>query len=209
MERDPPLFFYMRFEPERPASPAEAADVLQSIDDMYRLADRYWNLYGKRGGLERVWPRRPDPAENPDELVRLAFGGGGPESPLVADQIRFGSPLEVVTEIPWEVYAVGGAPTFWFFIERIEKIWNMRKRIRVESKRLDAEAERYDREYWEEKLRKTDAETIYWLRRRAGSGRFDQGGVAEPGAFLGSEGTIADERPILGSPPRDQGTTSE
>jgi hypothetical protein len=106
------------------------------------------------------------------------------ESPLTVRHVTFGSPFHVLTEIPWEVAASG---LLWVFLPQVERLWNLPRRIKVESARLQADEQRRAREFWEERLATAQAEDAYWIYRRSTSGRYLQG-PPEPPAFRGSEG---------------------
>lgn len=185
-----PIYLYLAFSPEGRTTPTDGADVLQSVDDMYRLAERFQTLYpdvrGLMGGL------RGDRLETFVE----GFWLGHADSPVTAAEFRFGSPLELVTEVPWEVYV---SAVFPFWLSRIEWLWHMRKRIAVESARLDAEKARHEREKWDELAEGALARERYWLHRRGTSARHLQGPVDEPG-FIGIDGAIFDQRPELPMP---------
>jgi hypothetical protein len=124
------------------------------------------------------------------DLVSGLFSVGRSESPLTARRVTFGSPFHVLTEIPW-VPIAGSGGVLWLFISQVERIWNMPKRIRVESKRLDAEEQRAEREYWEELAASVHAEDAYWLHRRATSGRYLQGPSLPP-ALRGADGKLSE-----------------
>lgn len=187
---DGPLYLYLALTPERRVTPTDGADVLESLDDMHRLA---WRFNDNPAWLGRLASWR-DPIQA-DEFMRTLFLGHG-DSPLTALEFRFGSPLEVVTEIPWPVYASGGLGTLWMFLTQIERLWNMAKRIRVESARLDADEAEQERRLWEERLARLDAENRYWLHRRGNSARHLQGEIPPPG-FIGQDGYLTDVRPEL------------
>lgn len=173
-----PLLLSVIFEPERAPSPTEGADVTQSVDDVYRLLQR----------LRFVDDRLRDPAD----LFSASVVGHG-ETQLILRELRFGSPLSFVIEIPWieigsGILATGG---IWGFLTSIEYLWNMPRRIRVESARLNAELAEHERDMWRARLEALDAKRQYWATRRTHSGRFLQGEIDEP-AFRALDGRIYD-----------------
>lgn len=186
-----PLQLTLRLAPERRVTPADAADVLQSLDDALRIARAARRLTGTEGSQDpEIWAQ---------SLWRMAEIGGG-ESPLTLRHVEFGSPLQVLTEVPWE--AVVGSGALWVFLGQIERIWHMRGRILVESARLQTEHERQRREYWEERLAAAQAEDAYWVHRLSASGRHLQGPPPPP-AFTGVDGHLSDSPEVS-----DSGTTS-
>src|SRR5687768_1393812 len=89
-----PLILRMSFDPERDPAPIDAADVLQSFDDAERLAERV--------------QRHNIPLEQIGALDATQWLLGGAPSPLRIRYVKFGSPLELVTLIPWSVVSYGG-----------------------------------------------------------------------------------------------------
>jgi len=182
---DLPLMLYLKLGPEREPSPSDTADVPQSIDDVVRFVERY-SLTSEH---------------NSYELWASAFVGHG-ETPLRVERLRLGSPLEILVEIPWSVVRDGllGGSGLWLFLASIERLWNMPKRIQVDSARLDAQKAQHERDEWLARLEALDAERHYWVQRRTYSGRFLQGEV-DPPAFRGLEGRLYDQETVV--PPAD------
>ncbi|HKG40475.1 MAG TPA: hypothetical protein VKB25_15915 [Conexibacter sp.] len=150
MADESPLALRLELEPVRKPSPTDAARALLSIDDAYRLAD--W-----------VTQRRPGdtPTFGGDALGRIGDYATSPTR-LIVERVQFGSPFEVLTQIPWGAVGTGGV---WFFVVQLERLWNMPRRIRVESARLDTELEEQGRRLWEERLARVQAEELYWGSR--------------------------------------------
>lgn len=186
MSNDAPMFLDLRFASERPASPTDAADVLQSLDDMYRLVEL---LHSGRLRFPSVTPDLIREVMN----TRVMVGHG--DSPLTIESFRYGSPFDVVAAIPWDFVAgAGGVGALAALLTQIERLWNMPKRICVESKRLDAEAIEHEAARWRALAEAANAEHAYWSQRRSDSGRHLQG-VPEDPAFTGVEGTLRDLDP--------------
>ena len=181
-----PLILRMSFQPERDPAPIDAADVLQSFDDAERLAERVQRF---NVPLEQIGA-----IDTPQWLL------GGAPSPLRVRFVKFGSPLELVTMIPWSVASYGGV---WLLLAQIEKFWNMPKRIKVESKRLDAEAAEHERDELAAKIETLHLADRYWRTRFGTSGRHMQGPLEAPG-FRAVNGSLTDgeqepqERPDYG-----------
>jgi hypothetical protein len=169
-----PLVLTMVFEPERDPAPIDAADVLQSFDDAERLAERVERHNIRLEQLGAI--------DAPQWLL------GGASSPLRVRRVTFGSPLEVVSLIPWSVATYGGV---WLLLAQIERFWNMPKRIKVESKRLDAEAAQHKRDEVAAEIEAADLSERYWQTRLGTSGRYLQGPIDAPG-FRGVHGLLAD-----------------
>lgn len=172
MSEERPLTLAMTFQPERQPAPIDVADVLQSYDDAERLADRVlrYDL-----SVEAV-------LETPPWTL------GGSPSPLRVRRISLGSPLEVLTVIPWSVVTYGG---LWLFLAQIERFWNIPKRIRVESKRLDVEKAEHERDELAAKIDSLHLAERYWQDRLGKSGRYLQGPIEPPG-FRAVEGRMTD-----------------
>jgi hypothetical protein len=181
-----PLVLTMTFAPERDPAPVDAADVLQSFDDAERLAER----------VERY----KVPLEQLGAIDAPQWLLGGAPSPLRVRSVKFGSPLELLTLIPWSVVTYGGV---WLLLAQIERFWNMPRRIKVESKRLDAEAAQHERDELAAKIETLHLSERYWQTRLGTSGRYLQGPVDAPG-FRGVGGALRDadegelERPDYG-----------
>lgn len=174
-----PLMLYLKLAPEHEPSPSETADVPQSIDDLLRFVERY-SLMGTRApDLYALW----DPA----------FVGHG-ETPIRLEKLHFGSPMEILVEIPWSLVRDGllTASGLWMFLTGLERIWNMPKRIRVESARLDAAEAQHERDELHARLESADIERQYWAQRKTHSGRFLQG-EPDPPAFRALEGCLYDQ----------------
>lgn len=176
---DEPLLLYLKLDPEKDPSPSETADVPQSVDDVVRFVERY------------ALASEPDPYL----LWDPAFVGHG-ETTLKVERLHLGSPMEILIEIPWPLLRDGllTGSGVWLFLAALERLWNMPKRIQVDSARLDAEKARQERDMWEARLEADGIEREYWAQRRTHSGRFLQGDV-DPPAFRGREGRLYDKPP--------------
>lgn len=180
MSESPGLDFRLVLEPERDPSPTDVGDVFQSIDDAFRLAEWIADLDSDPRALDwqgALWRLR--------DYDRSS-------SPLVVNRFQFGSPLDLVAEIPW---AAVGTGSVWFFVVQIERLWNMPRRIRVEAATLATEEQRQKRELWEERLAALALEEEYWSSRRGGTGarhgRLHDRELYAP-AFRGVRGEIRD-----------------
>jgi hypothetical protein len=172
-----PLHLDLVLQPERRTTPADVADVPQTVDDSLRLILRI-----QATDLEVLDSR--DLAYTLWDMARV----DATESPLTVRRVEFGSPFHILTEIPWQIVTGG---LLWGFLGQVERFWSLPGRIRVESARLLAEEQRHERELWEQRLAALQAEEAYWIYRRGSSGRHLQG-PPEPPAFLGIEGRLAD-----------------
>ncbi len=172
-----PLLLYLKLDPERDPSPSDTADVPQSIDDVVRFVERF-SLTKEHDAYELWGP---------------AFVGHG-ETPLKVERLHLGSPMEILVEVPWPLVRDGilGGSGLWLFLSAVERLWNMPKRIQVESARLDTEKAQHERDEWHARLESLDAERQYWAQRRTYSGRHLQGEVEAP-AFRGLEGRLYDQ----------------
>lgn len=188
MNSDDPLYFTLVLNPIAEPRPSDAADVLVSLDDFARF-----------GALVRSADGAGAPPPIPgwssefswDLLLQL---GTDPAARLTAKRIEFGSPLEIVSEIPWELVGTGGG--LWAFVSGIERLWNLPKRVRVESKRLDADEQEEARRYWEERLAAEEAEASYREYRAELTQRRLQGPrQRSPRGFRGRSGLLTDRLP--------------
>jgi hypothetical protein len=69
----------------------------------------------------------------------------------VVKSVSYGSPLELVLQLPLDWFAAGGSGML--FLKAIEYWWNSPRRIRVESARLDAEQVQHEAERLEAEVR--------------------------------------------------------
>lgn len=189
MASDDPVYFTLVLDPIAKPRPSDAAEVLISLDDFAR--------FGFMAGIASHFGERPPiPGRSPDSswdyLLSLGVSEG---EQLTAKRIEFGSPLEIVTQIPWGV--AGAAGGLWAFVTGIERLWNLPNRVRVESQRLAADEQTEVRRYWAERLAAEEAEVSYReyrreltaLRRVQGPPRY-----IEP-AFEGRSGVLTDRLP--------------
>jgi len=174
------LFLRLCLSPVRDVTPSDAADVLHSIDDAWRLTDAVMSYAD------------PFRAELPDAELPVPYGR---DTPLIVRRFSYGSPFDVVTELPWHVIGPWiGSGGVWLFTGQLERIWNMPRRIRAESARLRADEQADLRRFWQERLETARAEDAYWRYRRASDGRHLQG-PPEPPAFRADAGSLTTEPP--------------
>lgn len=179
---DPPLLLCLRFGAERRTTPSDAADVLQSLDDVFRVAER---LQLSPGVQSRTTP------DALRELLTFDQRIGHGDSPLSITTFRYGSPFDLVAEIPWRYVCSAAGGILAVYLPQIERLWNLPKRIRVESARLDAEEIEQHARYWRAMQESADGEQAYWAGRRSSSGRHLQG-IPDAPAFKGIEGVVRD-----------------
>lgn len=130
----------LSFRPLRPTSPADAADVLLSLDDAFGVSMRVGSDEGEFG----PW----------DDILRQTLW-----DPLYAEfrrrsktmtmtRLHYGSPFDILSAIPWDVIGPGaGGSALTVLLGQIERYWHMPARIRLETAHLRADQVEEDRRY--------------------------------------------------------------
>jgi hypothetical protein len=105
-----------------------------------------------------VVPPLPTDAQGPFDHHRY---------PLRFRRVTFASPLTILSEIPWEHFAMGGG--IWVFVKAVEHLFNTPHRISTESARLRAEEAGYRADERENELREAAAlDMLMTLREETG-----------------------------------------
>lgn len=87
--------------------------------------------------------------------------------PLRFRRVSFGSPLTLVSEIPWQHFIVGGG--VWVFVKAVDHLFNAPQRISTEGARLRAEEAGYRADERENELREAAAlDMLTTLRQETG-----------------------------------------
>jgi hypothetical protein len=127
--------------------------VLQVLEGVYR--ESLWSEANETD------PLRGDK----DETFGRKGTRGEPQMPpplppilrLRVRRLSVASPLDALLAIPTEFYAAAGPFVVVNFLDRLERVFNMPQRIRLENVRLD-------RDYWQAQAERDDARDRYYKR---------------------------------------------
>lgn len=78
-----------------------------------------------------------------------------PRLRLRVRQMSTASPFDLLAQIPGEFYAAGGAYAFAGFLQKVEDLWNMPLRIRLEKTELE-------RDLWRASVERDEARDTYY-----------------------------------------------
>jgi hypothetical protein len=158
---------------DRP-SPIDGADVLQALDDWYRIGRRAEEL---------------DPQGNEwNVLVEHSTTVGQRHSDLRIEEFRFGSPFTLAASLPTEAY-IAAPGALWVLLAGIERLFNFRQNIRTARAEGKAREAQFELEEARARIEHHGLVDQYWRDRLAQSGRHLQGRTRPP-EFEGQAGWL-------------------